>query len=45
MIGAGMLAAPAKVYALAGGWSFVVLAAAALALTPLTAGRHPPCLC
>ncbi len=30
-----MLAAPAKVYALAGGWSFVVLAAAALALTPL----------
>lgn len=35
MIGAGMLAAPAKVYALAGGWSFVVLAAAALALTPL----------
>ncbi len=35
MIGAGMLAAPAKVYALAGGWSFIVLAAAALALTPL----------
>jgi amino acid transporter len=35
MIGAGMLAAPAKVYTLAGGWSFVVLAAAALALTPL----------
>lgn len=35
MIGAGMLAAPAKVYALAGGWSFVVLAAAAVALTPL----------
>jgi len=35
MIGAGMLAAPAKVYALAGGWSFVVLGAAALALTPL----------
>lgn len=35
MIGAGMLAAPAKVYALAGEWSFVVLAAAALALTPL----------
>lgn len=35
MIGAGMLAAPAKVYALAGGWSFAVLAAAALALTPL----------
>lgn len=35
MIGAGMLAAPAKVYALAGGWSFVILAAAALALTPL----------
>lgn len=35
MIGAGMLAAPAKVYALAGGWSFVVLAASALALAPL----------
>ena len=35
MIGAGMLAAPAKVYALAGGWSFVILAAAAIALTPL----------
>ena len=35
MIGAGMLAAPAKVYALAGGWGFVVLAASALALTPL----------
>lgn len=35
IIGAGMLAAPAKVYALAGGWSFAVLAAAALALLPL----------
>jgi basic amino acid/polyamine antiporter, APA family len=35
MIGAGMLAAPAKVYALAGGWSFVILAASALALMPL----------
>jgi APA family basic amino acid/polyamine antiporter len=35
MLGAGMLAAPAKVYALAGGWSFLVLGAAALALTPL----------
>jgi len=35
MIGAGMLAAPAKVYALAGDWSFVVLAAAAIALVPL----------
>lgn len=30
-----MLAGPAKVYGLAGGWSFLVLAAAALALTPL----------
>jgi amino acid transporter len=35
MIGAGMLAAPAKVYALAGDWSFVVLAAAAALLIPL----------
>jgi basic amino acid/polyamine antiporter, APA family len=35
MIGAGMLAAPAKVYALAGDWSFVVLAAAAFILIPL----------
>ena len=35
MIGAGMLAAPAKVYGLAGGWGFVILGAAALALTPL----------
>lgn len=35
IIGAGMLAAPAKVYALAGGWSFLVLAVAALALLPL----------
>jgi len=30
-----MLAAPAKVYALAGGWSFLVLTVAALALLPL----------
>jgi APA family basic amino acid/polyamine antiporter len=35
MIGAGMLAAPAKVYALAGDWSFLVLAAAAIILIPL----------
>lgn len=35
MIGAGMLAAPARVYAIAHGWSFWVLAAAAAALTPL----------
>jgi basic amino acid/polyamine antiporter, APA family len=35
MIGAGMLAAPAKVFGIAGGWSFVVLAASALALLPL----------
>jgi len=35
MIGAGMLAAPAKVYALAGDWSFAVLAAAAALLVPL----------
>jgi amino acid transporter len=35
MIGAGMLAAPAKVYALAGDWSFTVLAAAATILIPL----------
>ncbi len=35
VIGAGMLAAPAKVFALADGWSFVVLACAALMITPL----------
>lgn len=35
MIGAGMLAAPAKVYAIAGNWSFVVLAASAVILIPL----------
>ncbi len=35
MIGAGMLAAPAKVFALAGDWSFAVLAAAAIVLIPL----------
>ena len=35
MIGAGMLAAPAKVFALAGDWSFVVLAGAAVVLIPL----------
>ena len=35
MIGAGMLAAPAKVFALAGDWSFGVLAAAAIVLIPL----------
>jgi amino acid transporter len=35
MIGAGMLAAPARVYDLAGGWSFLVLAAAAAILAPL----------
>lgn len=35
MMGAGMLAAPAKVYGLAGDWSFAVLAAAAAVLIPL----------
>lgn len=35
MIGAGMLAAPAKVFALAGDWSFAVLAGAAIVLIPL----------
>ena len=35
MIGAGMLAAPAKVYAIAGNWSFAVLAASAVILIPL----------
>ena len=35
MIGSGMLAAPAKVYAIAGGWSFLVLLASALLLVPL----------
>lgn len=35
MLGAGMLAAPAKVYDLAGGWSFAVLGASALILLPL----------
>jgi len=35
MMGAGMLAAPAKVFGLAGEWSFVVLAASALILVPL----------
>ena len=35
MIGSGMLAAPAKVYAIAGGWSFLVLFASALLLVPL----------
>lgn len=37
MMGAGMLAAPAKVYGLAGDWSFMVLAVAALFLIPLIA--------
>jgi len=37
MVGSGMLAAPAKVYAVAGGWSFTVLLASALALVPLIA--------
>lgn len=37
MIGAGMLAAPAKVFDVAGGWSFVVLLVSALALLPLIA--------
>ena len=35
MMGAGMLAAPAKVFGLAGDWSFVVLALSALILVPL----------
>ena len=35
MIGSGMLAAPAKVYAIAGGWSFLVLLASALVMAPL----------
>jgi basic amino acid/polyamine antiporter, APA family len=35
MIGAGMLAAPARVYAIADGWSFLVLALSAVALIPL----------
>jgi len=35
MIGSGMLAAPAKVYAIAGGWSFLVLLASALVMVPL----------
>lgn len=37
MVGSGMLAAPAKVHAVAGDWSFVVLLASALALAPLIA--------
>src|SRR3954468_418877 len=35
MIGSGMMAAPAKVFALAHGWSFAVLALSALAIAPL----------
>src|SRR5678816_559276 len=35
MIGAGMLAAPARVYAAAGDWSFAVLGVAAVILVPL----------
>lgn len=35
MIGAGMLAAPAKVYGIADGWSFLVLLASAVAILPL----------
>ena len=35
MIGSGMLAAPAKVYAIAGGWSFLVLLASAAVMAPL----------
>lgn len=35
MMGAGMLAAPAKVFDLAGGWSFAVLGVSALILLPL----------
>lgn len=37
MVGSGMLAAPAKVFDVAGGWSFMVLLASALALAPLIA--------
>lgn len=35
MIGSGMLAGPARVYGIAGDWSFAVLAAAALLIAPL----------
>ncbi len=35
MIGSGMLAAPAKVFAIAGDWSFLVLLASALVMVPL----------
>ncbi len=35
VIGAGMLAAPSRVFAVADGWSFAVLACAALMITPL----------
>jgi len=35
MMGAGMLAAPAKVFGLVGDWSFIVLAISALILLPL----------
>ncbi len=35
MIGSGMMAAPAKVFALAHGWSFAVLAASVVLITPL----------
>ncbi len=35
MIGAGMLAAPSRVYAIAGDWSFLVLAVSAVILIPL----------
>ena len=35
VVGAGMLAAPSKVFALAHGWSFVILACAALLIAPL----------
>lgn len=35
MVGSGMLAAPAKVFDVAGGWSFAVLLLSALALLPL----------
>lgn len=35
MIGAGMLAAPARVYGLVDGWSFAVLATSAIILIPL----------
>ena len=40
MIGAGMLAAPAKVFALAGDWSFAVLAAAAIYEASVGATLH-----